>query len=140
MMIIQVEYALRLCAERGLSCAIVHRSVAPNRQLLLSLTTTDSDPMLTLLEGQRERLIDARQQSGPERWDYTLTVEESASEIGLRVHLGSRSELVPFLPVGVAYVSAFGWRDGYEADFPVLLDREQLESAISKLSTGEPAQ
>lgn len=96
--------------------------------------------MLTLLEGQRERLIDARQQSGPERWDYTITIEESASEMGLHVHLDSRSEFVPFLPVGVAYISAFGWRDGCEADFPVLLDRDELESAISRLSTGEPTE
>lgn len=129
--------ALHLCAERGVMAQIVHRPAVRARDLHIGLTTMDLDPTLTVRERQRERLIDDREQSGPERWDYTITLEESANEMGLQVHLGSRSEFVPFLPVGVALVAAFGWRDRYETAAPALLDRERLERALVELCTGE---
>lgn len=136
---LDVERAAAMARSLGIDARVV-QTLAPPIELLLSLTTTDRDPTVSVLEsgGSTATLLEEREESGPDRWDYSLQVQGSGLQIALELAAGSSLQLVPALPIGFSHLAEHGWTPPTDRPLPVLVDRTALEAAIASLQPANP--
>ena len=83
---------------------------------LLALRSGDSDCTLSVVSGSgytlRETSIPNRSQSGPDRWDFPISVPILQDRYLLRLSLGPNSRDVPLAAAVQALVLATGWNQG----------------------------
>ena len=104
-------------------------------EILVSVTTTDPDPTVAAIEqGLRgSTLLSERDQSGPERWDYSWQREVAREQLAIRLTGEHGSAVVMCTPVAFAHLATFGWQEPTGDPIPVLVSRESLDAALRSL-------
>ena len=127
--------ALSLAARNGVGASIRCGIVLSTREVLVGLTTVDNAPMLTIRDdsGGSERWLVAREQSGPDRWDYPASFLQRSERYFLRLTMADRFEDVEFEPAAVAVMSEYGWTDDVSLTGEAIVERRTLAAAFQLL-------
>jgi len=110
--------------------------------LLVSLTTADSEPMLVvrrhgLLPEPVDALLEAREQSGADRWDYPYSVHCWRDRLVLRLRRGAVVRDVEVLQSAAAILHTLGSSDEPSVLVPALVNTREFDAAITALNAGD---
>lgn len=137
-----VTDALREAAAAGVDARLMVCLRPRNRRYLVGVTTSDPEPRLELVvaDGRARRVEELwdRTQSGPERWDYRMRLDELREVYVVRLQHGDQVREVPLLPAEQAVVHAHGWSDEAFAHFAEpLVERVAFRRALGEVVGGE---
>jgi len=110
-----VEQALAQARAEGLDARLLVCLRPAGRSYLLGVTSSDPEARVELITGHgRDRKVDElweRTQSGPDRWDYRLRLDERREIWVVRLARGEVIRDVPVMQASMALVRAHGWND-----------------------------
>lgn len=110
-----VEQALAQARAEGLDARLMVCLRPAGRSYLLGVTSGDPETRVELITGHgRDRRVDElweRSQSGPDRWDYRLRLDEHREMWVVRLKRGEVIRDVPLQQASKAIVHAHGWSD-----------------------------
>jgi hypothetical protein len=127
--------AVARAAARGVTAELLSGVEMRPHELSVSLTTADSEPELVLHthdahHSHADELIEKREQSGIDRWDYPLPVNCWRDRLILRLSDGGVSHDVTALPAAHAIVFT-RWTDDPTVVVPALVRADEFNSALA---------
>ena len=127
--------ALALAASEGVKAIVRCGVELRDEQLRVGLTTTDRDPMVTLKadEGEAERWLGDREQSGPDRWDYHAALAQRHDRYFLRLTIADRFEDVQFEPAALVVLSEHGWGDDVSLTGEACVHVDRMRQSMMRL-------
>ena len=131
--------ALALAASAGVKAAVRCGVELREEQLRVGLTTTDPDPIVTLKadDGEGERWLGDREQSGPDRWDYHASRSQRHDRYFLRLTMGDRFDDVPFELAVMAVLSEHGWVDDVSLTGEACVSIDRMHVSMMRLRNGD---
>jgi hypothetical protein len=133
---VSVSEEIALAVEGGVEavvcCGVKREALA----IRVGLTTTDRDPTLAIKVdgGVQEALLDEREQSGPDRWDYGVNAPIATEYFFLRLRGARGSADVPFIPAAFAIMATFGWTDDISLIAEPRVERDVLARNLRSLA------
>ena len=127
--------AVAMARDAGCRSDVVHLVHWEPQETLVSVTTTDLDPTVAAVEQGRggSTLLSERDQSGPERWDYSWHREVAREQLAIRLTSGHGSALVTCTSVAFGHLKTFGWQGPTGDPIPVFVSRDSLVAALRSL-------
>jgi hypothetical protein len=126
----------------GLAASVLAGFASHTHELLISLDTIDPEPTVSLRIDRSVSgiLLSEREQSGPERWEYSHSIDEYQDRFFLRICGAVGCIDVPILPAVIGIVERYGLVEDLELSTPARVKRKAFESAIIQLTSDEQAQ
>jgi hypothetical protein len=132
---IPLTEAIQSTRAAGLTYRVMTGIVERSRSIRIALDTTDPDPHVALSINQaREAFLSAREQSGPERWDYVLNATEHRDRCFLRIESDDGATDIALVPAVVAIVSAHGWAADRAVTTEAGVDSALLRATVTALT------
>lgn len=136
-----IAEAMRLAAAHGLSASLVVQVAPSEREFLVTVVTSDPKPVLSVREigrgPERDMLLSAREQSGPDRWDYPARIAVPHERLAVELSLGESSVAVPCHSAALSILAHHGWpSDGIMPSgksAPVRIDATAFRDAVTRL-------
>lgn len=130
--------ALRRAATLGISAQLLVGLELQPTELLIALRTTDEESSLHLIFrppfGRNEIPLDRRSQSGPECWDYPVTLPTWCERYALRLERAEVTRDLPLLSGVQAILETHGWTADMTQLGEPLVSASDFERALSELS------
>ncbi len=135
---VPVVEAIARAAAAGLTVRLLSGVEPHAHALSIGIATTDPDPLVSLRcpggIASGEQLLDQREASGPDRWDYPAAVPCSTPRLLLRLSRADATADVPVAPAGVAILREHGWRDERSLLAEAVVRSEDLAAALAALA------
>lgn len=128
--------AVARATARGIAAELMSGVEMRPHDLSVSLTSADKEPMLVVSAhgarpGQADELLETREQSGADRWDYPLSVSCWRDRLILRLSRGGISHDVIALPAASA-IAFTRWTDDPTVVVPTLVRAETFNAALAR--------
>lgn len=131
--------ALAKARASGIAAELLSGIEPEPHAMLISLVTSDPETMLVVRRhGLRpepvDELLEAREESGADRWDYPFSVRCWRDRMVLRLRRGTSVRDIEILRSAATVLRALGWSDDPNVLVPAVVVTAELDDALAAIS------